>query len=604
MTQAMSPTAGLKRGPGRPPKDATPLSKKPRLSTDLGSSPALLSPIVSIPAVEKKKAQVPKLPSKVSDKRALPTLPQPQALPLSDDEYQSIAASAVLQASLARSQARWTTEGLFERYWVKPETGKNAKPPPANNPDVKWMKAKGECRIRIEPHIFECQMYVEEKPKPPPPPKQYPPPGQAGYGQPYRPQQYTPGQPYQNQALPPLQQQSHQGKTLPPINSMTQRAPSGPVTPASRAQPAQVQPEKKMPDPVISKLAARASQDPELKSLMKEVATGSATAAQLKVFQTHIDDLQKQIRVEREEKERQDAEAEKRRREADAAKEEVILYDGANDSRTGTPTPHNQQPPATQQAPFHNQPSTSSYAVQQGWTGQQSTQRPVILSFTVPGASEDRFLFPQHSILETLSPHHHLASFIVTRKGRDAADPTGLDPNKEYWQPVTIMLEVKTGLETTLPEFVKRWVKPANEVRKHMEDVMKRCERAPESWLALRLPLKDMEKEDDMSSKAVSKEASPIVLVEEKKAKVQSNVKFVKKPTSVLKKSNSATNTTAGINTPSKHGPDASTGTVAAEVSGDQAGKQGGETAPIEAETTESGRPRRAVRKSVRISEG
>jgi hypothetical protein len=38
-------------------------------------------------------------------------------------------------------------------------------------------------------------------------------------------------------------------------------------------------------------LATRASSDPELKALMKEVATGKATQEQLKVFQKHIDEL-------------------------------------------------------------------------------------------------------------------------------------------------------------------------------------------------------------------------------------------------------------------------------------------------------------------------
>ena len=42
-------------------------------------------------------------------------------------------------------------------------------------------------------------------------------------------------------------------------------------------------------------LATRASSDPELKSLMKEVATGNATQEQLKVFQGHIDELTKVI---------------------------------------------------------------------------------------------------------------------------------------------------------------------------------------------------------------------------------------------------------------------------------------------------------------------
>ncbi|KAF1365772.1 hypothetical protein EJ07DRAFT_93542 [Lizonia empirigonia] len=45
------------------------------------------------------------------------------------------------------------------------------------------------------------------------------------------------------------------------------------------------------PDPVIHMLAARAGTDPELKAVMKIVAAGHATKAQLEFFQTHINEL-------------------------------------------------------------------------------------------------------------------------------------------------------------------------------------------------------------------------------------------------------------------------------------------------------------------------
>lgn len=54
---------------------------------------------------------------------------------------------------------------------------------------------------------------------------------------------------------------------------------------------------------MISLLASRASRDPELKALMKEVAAGNANQAQLDTFQRHIDELhsesQRQIATSR-----------------------------------------------------------------------------------------------------------------------------------------------------------------------------------------------------------------------------------------------------------------------------------------------------------------
>lgn len=613
MAEVQEPVRGVKRGSGRSSAAATPISKKPRLSATLQSSPAIQSPIVQTPLTEKRSSR---LPWKISDNKPLPTLSKPQSPTLSNHEYQSIAASAVLQASLTRSQARWTCEGLFEKYWVKPETGKNARPPPPNNPDVKWMKHQGECRIRVEPHIFEAQMYVEERPRPPPPPKQYVAP-QPAYAPQYRPgQPYTPTQqPYQNQTLPPINQQQS-SRTLPPINSVAQRTPSAPAPP-SRAQPGPStgqQDKKTNPDPVISKLAARASSDPELKLLMKEVATGSATPEQLKIFQRHIDELQGQIKKEKETQEaREKAEEELRlKREAEAAapaktREEAIQYDGAADSKPNTPTPGGSQ----YQHPAL--PAGYTKTVIQPWAPPLPKKHAVILGFSIPGATENRFLFPENSILEVLTANHLLASFIITRRGRDAVDPTGLEPEKEYWQPVTLMIEVKYQLEELL-ECVKRWVKPAEEVRKYMDAVIKRCERAPESHLALRLPIKGSAAAAE--SEQVSKEGTPVLqVVEEKgKAKAKSNIKFVKKAPAAVSKTPTGTPTVGkklggdATSTPGAQGaalktPDAPKAAAASENAAASGNAADGEKKD-EAAATESGRPRRTVRKSVRISEG
>ncbi|TKA32567.1 hypothetical protein B0A50_01675 [Salinomyces thailandicus] len=649
--QSFESAAGQKRGAEEAQPTATPVAKKPKLASpdEQQAAPANLSPAISTgtPTIEKRST---KLPTKIADSKPLPTLRDAQAPKLSDSEYQTIAASAVLTTSIARSQARWTAEGIFQRYWTKPETGKNARPPPPNNPDSKWMKHKGECRVRVEPHIFECQMYLEEKPRPPPPPKTYvqpAPTGQSAYGPAYRPQQpYQ--QPYAQQqsqyglghSAPLVQQPAQNVRTLPTVSQPQQRPPSQPPVQQPRPPPPTPPPQqgqKANPDPVIGRLAARASSNPELKTLMKEVAAGNANPQQLQVFQRHIDELQRQIK---EEKETRMAE-EQKAREAEAGKSQttgdVIQYDGAADPKPSTPRPlqHPQQqqhppPPQRQPIPVHHAHPQPHPAPQQPYIPPPPQPPAVILSFSIPGATEDRFLFPRDSILEKLSEHHYLASFIVTLQGREAAEPSLFNPDTKYWQPVTIMLEVKYGLEG-LVEHVMKWVRPAHEVRKNMEQVMNSCEKAPDMSLAIRLPVKGssaagVEGADESS---VSKEATPVVAEEKLAAKKKSNVKYVKPPlSSALKKKTESASQQSTPSAASKKkegegkraslsGPAPLPATVAAEkeqkgTAAAEASKDSGEKKDVEkeggnsgkAENTDNGRPKRSTRKSVRISEG
>lgn len=565
MAQTQEPRIGEKRGPGRPPKTATPAAK--RLKTTAAPTPPslLATPVPQSPAVDSPvpEKRVLKLPLKVTDNKPLPSISEPQPLDLSLDEYQSIAASAVLQASLSRSRSKWVCDGLFQRYWTKPEGGKNAKPPPPNNPEVKFMKSKGECRIRLEPHLLVADVFVEEKPRP----KQVP-QNPGGYGP-----QYRPPQPFQNRPVQP-------SPSLQPA-----RAPQV-VAPASTP----LQDKKASPDPVISMLASRASSDPELKALMKEVATGNATQDQLKVFQRHIDELTAIILKQKKDEEEQVLKAQQ----ASSA----IRHDTA-DTKTQPPVPS-----APQRTPYPaQQPPVPVYAQQPIWT--PPAHLPVLLEFKTVGATEDRFLFPQYSILESLSPQHELVSFIVTRKGREAADTTGLELNKEYWQPVTMMVEVAYGREGILKN-IRDWVKPADQVRKHMEDIIGRCQRAPATFLALRLPIKGSA---TVEIEQISKDSTPISdAVEKPKTKPAKKSTLPKSADSPLPP---PAKVTPGATTGPESSLAASTATgvdAASAVSGEQATPSAVGTGDLS--TTEAGeneRPRRAtraVRKSVRISEG
>ncbi|KAF2230313.1 hypothetical protein EV356DRAFT_536467 [Viridothelium virens] len=103
------------------------------------------------------------LPTKISEGKHLPTLDEPQPLELSSKEYQSIAQSGVLAESLKRSRNKWLSEGIFERYWTKPSKSKNIAAP-ENNPDVKSMQMVGQCRLTIEPHLFDARLFIVKDP--------------------------------------------------------------------------------------------------------------------------------------------------------------------------------------------------------------------------------------------------------------------------------------------------------------------------------------------------------------------------------------------------------------------------------------------------------
>ena len=606
-----------------------PTTKKPKIATNVHSSPSILSPAAHSP-MSHEGAQT--LPVALSDNRSLPTVPKRQSIPLPEGEYQTIATSAVLQTSLDRSRLQWVYSGIFERYWVKPETGRNARPPPPNNPEPKWQVKQGPCRIRIEPHVFEAEVFLEEKNKALPQSKK---------------QQVGPSQRQQVSAPGPLhkqhqfQQQSYGGShaplhahpTLPPVQLPSHHTvitarqapgsplsisghPSGPTAFASRSTSQSVQQEKRSsPDPVISMLASRASSDLKLKALMKEVATGNATQDQLKIFQGHIDELTK-LNADRKMRDEDSAKPEPAKKELEA-----IQYDGASDQRPAQAPPH-QTCQQHQSSPLpHQQPLST--AQQQAWqspaprspqphlphatTGPPTpppTAPPVILAFSTPGATDDRFLFPCLSILEMLSPQHLLASFIVSRKGSAAVDPTDLDPETEYWQPVTLMIEVAYGREEIIRHVVN-WVKPAEEVRAAMREIMERCTRAPQHFLALQLPVQGSKRPGTASEAALDAPSAKVI------DKPRSNVKYIKKAKSA-EAPKSGNQTASGPSTadkncvekPPKHPPIGTTA-EAPDVNSAEQAENVAEACTDQTVTaaTERTRPKRAVRKSVRISD-
>ncbi|KAK4996089.1 hypothetical protein LTR66_004231 [Elasticomyces elasticus] len=455
----------------------------------------------------------PPLPSKIVEGKPLPSLKEPQPLEVQEEEYQSISSSGVLAASIERSRQRWLVEGIFERFWTKPGRGKSAAADLPNNPPASSMKAVGRCTITVEPHEFEANVYIYQDPATALKLKQIKPlaPQKVSYsanaGQPtiygQTPQQASH---YQSRTLPPLQQAPMwNNRTLPPLMS-SGGPPSTPghggnyqlsATSKSRT-PVSTPQAKPGPDPVIQMLATRASTDPELKALMKIVATGNANQDQLRIFQRHIDELTAIIQSQKMQsntlppinpRSQGPSPAVTPNQQSPAA---GSPYGVPSHPVLSTVSPHQPATTADGTAQWGQQvaPAVSQHGhpqQSQSNSQQPSIGRPVLLEFSSAGATPDRFLFPTHSILESIDANTLLASFIITRKGSEAADPGAFDPQKGFYEPITVQISVDKPNPPLLDAFL-RSVKAVDEVKTHMVETMRRYSRAPEVYLPLRLP--------------------------------------------------------------------------------------------------------------------
>lgn len=172
----------------------------------------------------------------------------------------------------------------------------------------------GPCDVTIGPHFFDAMIYIVKDPSAPPA-LQYAPPQRpmVHYGHPnnfqqyrpyptpsnqQRPAQYSPappGRPGYTGSHPSPQQARGPNQGNAPSPQGGQRPPQG-----QKGQPA-----KPSPDPVIQMLATRAAADPELKALMRVVASSQASQEQLRAFQAHIDELNAVIKSREQQEQRQ-----------------------------------------------------------------------------------------------------------------------------------------------------------------------------------------------------------------------------------------------------------------------------------------------------------
>ncbi len=285
-------------------------------------------------------------------------------------------------------------------------------------------------------------------------------------------------------------------------------------------------------------LATRAAADPELKELMKVVASSKASQEQLKLFQGHIDELNEIIRRQEADKS-QRAQHQPLQNGASTPTQTPPRMDGAKDQatpgRTNTPM-HPSSPRSGPQTPYPPPPGHPTNAhlppvAIRGPPGKSGPLGPpaqvpypqyapplprpeprikhIVVEFTTPAsgtqsASQDRWLFPKYAVLDTPLSGRGLemvCSFFVIRKGsqinavQNSVDGDAIAPsrkwraNEEYYQPVTMTL--KAPVHRTL-ETIARAAKPLPEVQAHMNQVMEQKKRAPVEYLVTRLP-KDKE---------------------------------------------------------------------------------------------------------------
>ena len=230
----------------------------------------------------------------------------------------------------------------------------------------------GLCDVTVGPHLFDAMLYTVKDPTAPQQ-IQYTPTQAQG---PTRMVHYGPGnnfqqhQPYHSNQQrrppyppgPPGRPQNYQGNHSP--------APRGPHTPGHPAtpqsgqrpqpQPQPGQPAKPSPDPVIQMLATRAAADPDLKALMRVVASSQASQEQLRAFQAHIDELNAIIKAREQQEKRQQASTAAPAQPA-ATPTSTARPNPPSTPAQSTPGPSTQpsQDPASKQQPTPQPPSST-----------------------------------------------------------------------------------------------------------------------------------------------------------------------------------------------------------------------------------------------------
>lgn len=356
-----------------------------------------------------------------------------------------------------------------------------------------------------------------------------------------------------------MNQQSTQLQTqnAPPPSQPASAAPS-PKTPVQTPRSDQKQPSQppggrqSTTDPVIQMLAARAASDPQLKELMKVVATSKASPEQLKEFQAHIDEFNEVVRRQEAERQAKSEELSSSKTSSDPAV--PVSAEGAKEMKSDSkpPTPQQAIPvqtpkPAPAPAPAAAHPSTYStpqapprppaHPPASGLPGVMHTfphqahgsnmggptgayvgyhappppprPEPIIkhivleITSTPSGsqpASTDRWLFPEYAVLELRQGGlEMLCSFLVERRGSEILAGMGSQSAEEDIE--TPHTKWKAEQEYYVPvtmtvkatnhrtiETIARAAKLLPQVQEYMRKVLDKGERAPREYLVHQLP--------------------------------------------------------------------------------------------------------------------
>ncbi|KAI4199080.1 MAG: hypothetical protein LQ350_004835 [Teloschistes chrysophthalmus] len=489
------------------------------------------------------------LPGKVKEGSSLPVLPEKQSSSLPDADFQSIAESGVLAASIQQSRQR-CADGFFERYWIKPSKKKGIAE--GSNPAKETMVKIGTCSMIIEPHVFETTLYTVRELSPVFLPAQATPisPSARVYNpyQDHKTYQQPIHNPYNRASHLPYHQTNYphipsSSLTLPPFREgFGQFSPAGPpqytapVAPrpivssqSSEHVPLSSPPSDntimgendKVADPVIQMLATRAAADHNLKALMKIVASGHAAQGQLEEFQGHINDLNRLVKSRG---------GWDQPNVNDQPPPPHTQLPAVTQTYRPTPTQSTSQEPAvTVSATPYATPKAEPKPIKAESPGQSQyfshiaqSSRPkppmvasyksdivsMVFDFTPNG---DRFLFPRFSILEFLPGGMQvLASFLVIRKGSEAMTPGEYNKTTTYYQPVTLRLSAPFA---RMLEPLARVVAPPDEVKKYMNGIFDKMNRAKPAFLAVRLPKAKVEEDEDMEMKEAPVVAAPGSLI-------------------------------------------------------------------------------------------
>lgn len=250
------------------------------------------------------------------------------------------------------------------------------------------MTKVGLCDVTVGPHLFDAMIYTVKDPSVPqqynyaPQQRQMIHYGPPGNFQQYQPYQQSPGQQKRPPYTPTPGARPPQGYSA--NQSSAPRGPhTGHGTPSQQGQRSSQtpsgqpgQPAKPSPDPVIQMLATRAAADPELKALMRVVASSQASQEQLRAFQAHIDELNAIIKAREQQEKRQQAAAaasaqqQQQQQTPQSAQPATPAAQVKPPSHQSSTQPKQEPAPNTQsqgQTPVHNEPpkETTSKAPEQ-----------------------------------------------------------------------------------------------------------------------------------------------------------------------------------------------------------------------------------------------